>query len=374
MASLVIVETYFREPGHCLTLNEALHRELSKLGLQTRTLVPRNFAFLQPDFPFEASLPIRLPSGKIRDRVPYGLRLFWSILLTPLPPGTTIFWPIPGVPEMIAACLLAIFKGRLPQVFLLQIPLAQLGHGPGPCRVFGLADCLNRLLGWRWRYIPSTDGIATAYADIGIRNIEKPVEICYHLGQSEPASTEPCTLAYLGEARANKGFHLVVDLALELQARDPGKYRFVCQVQAQADHSDPTIADSLRRLAEAGPAGLELHHGRLSAEKYLDLLGKATYVLLPYDPAVYSELQSGVCCEAWAAGRPVIASRGSWGGKLVEQNGCGLLFDYPGQLLDAVEEAWRQRAALTRKAWEYRQEWRETRTPEQFARRLLRHA
>ncbi len=374
MASLVVVDTYFRESGHGLTLGRTLQRELAKLGLQTVMLVPRSFASLQPDFHVEASLPLRTPADGLASRLPYWLRLFWSLLRRSWPAGATVFWPIVAPDEMIAAGLLSLFKGRrLPQVFLLQIAFRQQGHDPGRFRSFTRADRLNRLLGWKWRFIPSTQAVAADYAAIGVRAIEAPIDISYHQGHAGPAATDPCTLVYLGEARDNKGFHLAMDLALKLRSQAPGRFRFAYQVHAQEDQPAPLTADCLRRLAAAGSAGLELHYGRLSEQQYMQLLEQATFVLLPCDPAVYSHLPSGICSEAFAAGRPVIASRGTWTGKLVERNGCGVLFDYsrPQQLLEAADQAWKQRAVLVQRAWQHRAGWREERTPEHFARRLL---
>ena len=53
------------------------------------------------------------------------------------------------------------------------------------------------------------------------------------------------------------------------------------------------------------------------------MISEAHAIVLPYHLSHYALRTSGVFCEARCAGRPVIATRGSWAGDRIEREGGG---------------------------------------------------
>ena len=74
-------------------------------------------------------------------------------------------------------------------------------------------------------------------------------------------------------------------------------------------------------------AGGELSTENLSDADYAALVGGADLILLPYRIETFRTRTSGVVLDAIAAGKPVVAVRGTWIGELIEREGLGVVVD-----------------------------------------------
>lgn len=158
--------------------------------------------------------------------------------------------------------------------------------------------------------------------------------------RSRPAD-QPFTVAYLGDSRAEKGFHhLPVIVKSVLEQTNSNEVRFEIQVQLQPHFPQHETLDRARNALKAmSHQQLRLHEGALSPEDYNRLLLGCDLVLIPYDRAPYERRSSGILSQAIAAGKLAIAPKGTWMGRTVSDYHCGLTYqnvsEIPGLILEA---------------------------------------
>jgi hypothetical protein len=129
-----------------------------------------------------------------------------------------------------------------------------------------------------------------------------------------PASTGPIRITYLGDARREKGFHLLPQLVATLAGAgvQPDLVRYIVQCNYNVPGGEPAAAIARGEL-EMWPADLvELYKEPLTSEEYKGLLLSAGINLLLYDPENYYARSSGILVESLAAGIPVIAPANTW--------------------------------------------------------------
>jgi glycosyltransferase involved in cell wall biosynthesis len=120
-------------------------------------------------------------------------------------------------------------------------------------------------------------------------------------------SAEP-VVAYIGDARADKGFTLLAGLASMLLERKTPVRLLVQAGGATLGPAESEIADQLERLPEMA----KVVRGSLRTAEYHRLFSNASIILLPYDHARYAYGTSGVFAEAMAAGKPAITTADTW--------------------------------------------------------------
>lgn len=133
---------------------------------------------------------------------------------------------------------------------------------------------------------------------------------------AQPAR-RPLQLVYLGDARAEKGYHFFPALVEDLRRDflDTGRVEF--QIQSNYNipggESEAVVARCL--LQNAAETGIRLFLDPLPSEQYRAVLRQADLLILPYDRDNYYARSSGVLIEALTAGVPVVAPSGSWLGR-----------------------------------------------------------
>jgi len=133
-------------------------------------------------------------------------------------------------------------------------------------------------------------------------------------------------IVYVGEARTEKGFHLLPDIVRHVRAACP-------DVEFGIQLWGPLTATTLRAPSQALTAmaasdpGVELYRRSFDREECLKFQRSADLVLLPYDRDWYRERGSALFQESVAQGRPIVAARGSAQGDIVEAEGIGVVFE-----------------------------------------------
>lgn len=139
-----------------------------------------------------------------------------------------------------------------------------------------------------------------------------------------PAADRPrrLTISFLGDARSEKGFALLPDIAaLVLQSRPD--VRFV----VQAVGNDPQLVNEVAaRLATHGDA-VQVRLGALSGEELFAAIQASNLLLLPYDGSKYRDRGSSFFTEAKALGVPLVLPSGTCIGDEAQRKGLGELFD-----------------------------------------------
>ena len=150
-----------------------------------------------------------------------------------------------------------------------------------------------------------------------------PLEVLTNVKNVKDSSF-PIRLTYVGDARTNKGFHLLPFVFNKLKSEfDNG----IIEAEVQANirtYSEWEIALSINRMRQY--KGVKLYETNLSSNDYYGLIDRAGIILLPYTLDYYHSQTSGIFCEALAYGKPVIVPRGSWMAKQLKDNGSGITF------------------------------------------------
>lgn len=138
------------------------------------------------------------------------------------------------------------------------------------------------------------------------------------VGFSEPARTASSrakvTLGYLGEARVEKGFHLLPFLVDHLRSHPAtrGKVAFCIQTGASQQNQHGWVLSARSQLQTMAQKDPDITvHDFLSEDEYHRSLMSLDVLLLPYGPGDYTRRGSGVATEALAAGKAIVVSRGT---------------------------------------------------------------
>lgn len=161
-------------------------------------------------------------------------------------------------------------------------------------------------------------------------------------------STADAPVMFAGEAREEKGYGFFVRATPKLL--EQGRVRVQTYNLTAVDAETQSLVDKL--TVERDPR-LELVEARVSDQEYESMIADSSMIALPYDPAAYPHGRiSQILSEAWAAGIPVVASRGWWASPIVAEFGGGALFDYGDidSLAAAVAEVRSDHSAMCERA------------------------
>ena len=139
-----------------------------------------------------------------------------------------------------------------------------------------------------------------------------------------------------GNPRREKGFgDLLEAVGLVRDLLEDGKISLRIQCHCPDSYASALLA---KRPELPGVSWLDQP---LTDEEYAREFNRADVLLVPYHLDHYEARSSGVFCEARVAGRPIIASRGSWAGDRLQRQGGGWLCTErsPESLAAAIREA-----------------------------------
>lgn len=190
--------------------------------------------------------------------------------------------------------------------------------------------------------------------------------------KSSPDDDAAVRLLYLGDARTEKGFHLLPALARSLMLRDdtsPGA-RIIAQSNFNSPAGEPKPRAARNQLMALPGDVVTLHAEALSPDRYYELLCRSDVVLIPYDRACYSRRSSGIFTEALAAGKPVVIPAGTSMANCLPE-GAGVVYDGEADFVRACREAVSRRAELASCAAASVARWRTLHSPALLVRALL---
>ena len=138
-----------------------------------------------------------------------------------------------------------------------------------------------------------------------------PIPHTYPPEESVPTDG-PIRATYLGDARKEKGYHLLPQLLADLNKDliETAKIKFFIQSNFVTEDAEVEVARwALKSLPEGA---VVLYEKPLSLQEYKNLLLSSGVNLLLYDPMNYYARSSGILAESLAAGIPVIVPAGTW--------------------------------------------------------------
>ena len=130
----------------------------------------------------------------------------------------------------------------------------------------------------------------------------------------DPSDHEgPLRVTYLGDARREKGYHLLPRIVADLRPEAlAGKLRFVFQSNYNVPGGEPEAVVARGQLESFPESMVSLYKQALPTADYKALLLSSDITILPYDRSSYGARSSGVLVESLAAGIPVIVPAGTW--------------------------------------------------------------
>ncbi len=162
-----------------------------------------------------------------------------------------------------------------------------------------------------------------ALADQMTSLLEVPVERIHHIATNlDPTavagamSSSHLSLAFLGDARREKGYQLLPEVAKAIALDEDLTAGCELVVQAKASAIDPTEADAVRQTKSDL---LELSHrlritfidSRLDDQTYNGLVNETDIALLLHDPLIYRTRGSAIYYDAALAGKCLIVREGT---------------------------------------------------------------
>lgn len=202
-------------------------------------------------------------------------------------------------------------RGELPK-FALDAPQIR--------EVKNLLAQLAKVSGHDIRVLVDTEALAEQYRALSTLPVEVLPIPSLPRGVAQARAQRPSggvRVVCLGDARGEKGFHLLPDIAHAALADPQLDVTFWLQANVHPDNREPQVFASLAKLESEAFGRLNLLREPLDPETYASMLGRADVLLVPYSPDAYSARSSGVFAEAIAAATPVVTTIGSWMDRVV---------------------------------------------------------
>lgn len=227
----------------------------------------------------------------------------------------------------------------------------------------------------RIKFYTDTEELARDYGRLGKMPFGVlPIPFRWELIANPPGPAQTLRLAYLGEARDEKGFHWLPKLIDRLMEDYllTGRARFLIQANVSAPQYNPLSDQVLEKLRGYAPDYVELFglQAPLGPEEYYSLVSRADAVLLPYDRDRYRACSSGTLAEAIAGGRPVVVPASSWMSSQVPL-GAGETFHDFESFVSATKRLLDDYGRYKAKAEEFQTEWVARHSPDGLVAALI---
>jgi glycosyltransferase involved in cell wall biosynthesis len=189
-----------------------------------------------------------------------------------------------------------------------------------------------------------------------------PIPHVREVPEVEPAGV--FRVGSVGEARENKGFHLLPRLVRCAAEAHLHEVEFHIHSFAH-DSNNPFLH---RALAGLHHPSVQLYPDEMPSAEYQRFLGSLDLIVLPYTLDNYHAQTSGIFAEALGSGRLVVVPKGTWMAQQVAQFGGGATFN-PGDPEDFARTTLRtiaERRKFASNRTERVNRWRAFHNPERF--------
>lgn len=173
--------------------------------------------------------------------------------------------------------------------------------------------------------IAPTDAIAASLREMGWMRVKHvPYPMLCPVRAPEPVPFSRILVA--GALRLNKGLDLVVELIDLWKKQHRTTPVFVQTSMKRALSHGRRESELVARLFSIGYQGLETNDDSPDREEYVARF-RGSLVLAPYEKERFANAVSGVVLDALLHGTPVVATKGTWPGFMVERFGAGVTFE-----------------------------------------------
>jgi glycosyltransferase involved in cell wall biosynthesis len=216
----------------------------------------------------------------------------------------------------------------------------------------------------RIRLLADSDALVDEYKQIAPDLEFELVPIPHTYEPEHRSRADTFTVGCVGEARTNKGFHLLPRLVRRAAETNVRGVEFHIHSFAH----DGTAAFLKRALTGLRHPSVRLYPDEMPAAEYRRFLAALDLVVLPYTLDNYHAQTSGVFAEAMANGSLIVAPRGTWMSRQLSEYGGGAAF-CPGDAEDLARVTLRliaERDRFTAQSAARVKKWRAVHNPERF--------
>lgn len=166
-------------------------------------------------------------------------------------------------------------------------------------------------------------------------------------------------IGYMGDARTNKGFHLLPE-ALDVVKQNNPNHKLEFHIQANIRNKNEWQASQAGALLN-NRTGTHCYSKALNEMEYKNLMNLIDVFVLPYTLDYYHSQTSGVFSEARSLGKVTVATRGSWMADEISKNGGGVLClpEDPKDIGDSISKAITNYSLLKKEALKAEKNWNE---------------
>jgi hypothetical protein len=292
-----------------------------------------------------------------------------------------IFVPTLGVTELNG---IALWSGRSDArdlqwhlLFRRDLPRSDSGID-AKCRAFakvreGFKNAIGSFNRGKQFFYTDSDRLTDCYGRLGTWKFRTlPIPIDETLGIKKRKQAGPYVVSYLGDAREEKGFHLLPGIVSDLRSAGWDEKRVIFRIQANfpLTGKTPAATRAKNELFGLRDDGVELLEGPFDSCAYQQMISSSDLILIPYCPTSYAARSSGVFAEALAAGVPTIYPAATWMARYGTGSGS-LDFERPADLPGLTARILSNYAAFESRSIAYSQDWRNEHSAKKLVRCLV---
>jgi hypothetical protein len=298
--------------------------------------------------------------------------------------GDLIFAPTLGAAELTGISLYTVARGA--ETFEWHLLFRR--DLPDPKNIFHVKELINlrrvkeafnefnsHFDKERNYFYTDTAELSAHYNGLGIFPfLTLPIPINDSLTPRKRMGKMPLVVSYLGDARVEKGFHLLPKLIKDLHSAgwEEDRVKFRIQANLPLAGSIARVAHVKKTLARMEGAGLEILEGPFDSNQYHMLIHSSDVILLPYCTMSYQARSSGIFAEALAAGIPTVYPRGSWMEECAGDSGS-VRFGNSNELSSALIMLLSCYPEYESRSWNFSDDWRKVHSATNLVKSLTKH-
>ena len=210
-----------------------------------------------------------------------------------------------------------------------------------------------------------------SYIDKPFKVLPIPHTLPSYLKHQNETTKNKLIVGYLGDARTNKGFHLIPE-AIKHVTSALGNDAIDWEIQANIrNHQEWQTVQGVN-LLKTMPA-IKLHHTPMNTDAYHKLMAEIDIFMLPYTLENYHSQSSGVFAETRGLGKVSVVSRGTWMAEEITNHGGGTLCmpEDSKSLADAIIESIKEFPKLKIEAVFAKEKWLKYHNCENYVSELI---
>ena len=179
-------------------------------------------------------------------------------------------------------------------------------------------------------------------------------------------------IGYLGDARINKGFHMIPE-TIKNVISSLGSDTVHWEIQANIRKHQEWQTVQAVNLLKTMPT-IKLHEAAMDTDSYHKLMADIDIFMLPYTLENYHSQTSGVFSEIRGLGKVSVVTKGTWMAGEIKNNGGGMLCtpEDSKSLADAIIECVEAYPQLSAEAGSAGKKWREFHNCENYIAELIK--